>query len=701
MTLLSPQERSNHQNTGRRNVGDRSIHNNSSNNDRDPSTAELGESRTTFSRGTSTPVTALKETQDHSETEVDCLDGFGFDDDGDLAGFGNVLDCGTDDSFVGGEWTDDEAVPHEEEHANDAEKLSGGGSSPRSTLIGADWQGSEPLSDDFTDCMLEDRERVICGVLQPGNYRSLSIEKVAALQEEDLVKASEILGLRQSSVRLLLRDQKWDVEQLLTSFIEEGKRAQLCSSAGVPFSENTTNATSACDSSSSSSSSSSSVGSNSADAEEMECSVCMDNILVSGAVSMECGHRFCRSCWKDHLDVKIKLDCQSGSHIRCLQRGCMLTVDEELVKKLVDHDTYQRYMRLLMRSYIDENHTLAHCPFPNCEHIVHIFSLGDLAVNVYCQDGHFFCFACHEDPHLPATCEMRSAWQKRRNQGSEDSTNWILSNTKQCPGCKRPTEKNGGCNHVTCSTCQTHWCWICVGIFDSQTVYRHSCNAFNDDNAWDNNTKAQQAKQLLERFTHYSDRYENHDRSKRFEKRLRKTTETKMIALSEKEEGHSWMDVRYLGECTDHLIRCREILKYSYVFAFYRFNPQGCHKELLGRGRPFASYSELQSAKLQFEFHQEELEGNTERLSRMLESSVDEITQQADYRVKVLDQTKLVMKKFHAMFGVVDRIYNEGATGSFENGTCYPPLPRKLQQASASASASASARAPARASARA
>jgi len=32
---------------------------------------------------------------------------------------------------------------------------------------------------------------------------------------------------------------------------------------------------------------------------------------------------------------------------------------------------------------------------------------------------------------------------------------------KQCPGCRADTERNGGCNTMTCSQCQIVWCWDC------------------------------------------------------------------------------------------------------------------------------------------------------------------------------------------------------------------------------------------------
>jgi len=39
---------------------------------------------------------------------------------------------------------------------------------------------------------------------------------------------------------------------------------------------------------------------------------------------------------------------------------------------------------------------------------------------------------------------------------------WKRRNTKQCPNCRTPIEKNGGCNHMTCKQCGCNFCWICA-----------------------------------------------------------------------------------------------------------------------------------------------------------------------------------------------------------------------------------------------
>jgi len=45
---------------------------------------------------------------------------------------------------------------------------------------------------------------------------------------------------------------------------------------------------------------------------------------------------------------------------------------------------------------------------------------------------------------------------------------------KECPGCRRLTEKNGGCNHMTCQQCRCHWCWICGDRIDGDIGWHYS-----------------------------------------------------------------------------------------------------------------------------------------------------------------------------------------------------------------------------------
>mmetsp|Transcript_28694 Transcript_28694/g.95261 ORF Transcript_28694/g.95261 Transcript_28694/m.95261 type:complete len:964 (+) Transcript_28694:65-2956(+) len=74
---------------------------------------------------------------------------------------------------------------------------------------------------------------------------------------------------------------------------------------------------------------------------------------------------------------------------------------------------------------------------------------------------HFECGECVEARVLAA-----ARTEEEREQAMKD-------NTKECPGCKAPTVKLSGCNHITCTQCPVHWCWQCGEKFLEGEIYDH------------------------------------------------------------------------------------------------------------------------------------------------------------------------------------------------------------------------------------
>ncbi len=54
---------------------------------------------------------------------------------------------------------------------------------------------------------------------------------------------------------------------------------------------------------------------------------------------------------------------------------------------------------------------------------------------------------------LQVRCDTVRKWITK-NSAESENLNWILANTKPCPKCHRPIEKNQGCMHMTCSQCR-------------------------------------------------------------------------------------------------------------------------------------------------------------------------------------------------------------------------------------------------------
>lgn len=104
---------------------------------------------------------------------------------------------------------------------------------------------------------------------------------------------------------------------------------------------------------------------------------------------------------------------------------------------------------------------------------------------VQCDCSLIWCFGCKLEGHYPATCEAIEWYNKQNNRSTrvtaEDNLatlNWLNKFTQDCPACKSPIEKNGGCNHMTCRTCGGHFCWVCRGQWTGGTHY--SCSSPSD-----------------------------------------------------------------------------------------------------------------------------------------------------------------------------------------------------------------------------
>lgn len=95
-----------------------------------------------------------------------------------------------------------------------------------------------------------------------------------------------------------------------------------------------------------------------------------------------------------------------------------------------------------------------------------------------CKCSGTFCFTCKNEAHRPVDCETVRQWNVKNSAESENLT-WIIANTKPCPKCQRPIEKNQGCMHMTCSQCSYEFCWLCLGSWKEHgdgTGGYYACN---------------------------------------------------------------------------------------------------------------------------------------------------------------------------------------------------------------------------------
>lgn len=208
----------------------------------------------------------------------------------------------------------------------------------------------------------------------------------------------------------------------------------------------------------------------------VECKICMDMTAYPDCTFLSaCDHAFCDSCVSTLLDHNI----QEGTlkDCKCPETDCGVPIPPALVKSVVNAETYARYERLLLQSCLGTMNDVIYCPLLNCQTAMVLNQNEPQAMCASCL--HAFCLKCMqpahqegvvcsrvEDEYLNADEDGRKALEeaygKEKLQAlleAKKNGEWLKGNTKPCPRCGTSIEKNGGCNHMTCTQCRREFPW--------------------------------------------------------------------------------------------------------------------------------------------------------------------------------------------------------------------------------------------------
>jgi len=201
-----------------------------------------------------------------------------------------------------------------------------------------------------------------------------------------------------------------------------------------------------------------------------------------------------------------------------------------------------------------------------------------------------------------------------KNSAESENISWIRANTKKCPKCHKPIEKNQGCNHMICSKaggCGHEFCWLCLGEWSTHgtsTGGYYQCNIYDkqakEGKHTDEETTRQKAKHALDKYIFYFERFMDHDRGMKLTVREENDIESKVQTLHDK-HGFEIIELELLYDALRQVRACRRVLKWTYVYGYY-----------LDEGGPENNL---------FEYLQKNLEQKTDCLHEMLEKDFDGI----------------------------------------------------------------------------
>jgi len=416
-------------------------------------------------------------------------------------------------------------------------------------------------------------------------FEVLEKEKLEEMMLADVTHVANMLELDKGEASLILREFQWSLDRFENLYFDNPAKYNASAGVIIPTTGAKDKTTPGDD-----------------DEEEFECPVCMNDVPAADAVALGCGHRFCIECWQNHLKVNAESLGANCTRATCMSSDCPAVIPYTVWQRLAEPAVFDRFWYFFMKDFVERNKQYVFCINPKCGRAIHCKEVVMNAPVVECECGARFCFQCGQEKHNPATCKQLAQWQERLSS-DDDSMKMIKATTKPCFHCGWPTERNNGCNHMTCSQCHGEWCWMCRG--DWKTHGQHtggffSCNRYATSEAKKLDEWADQYKKSNERYQHYYSRYFNHDSSR---KELENKVESlrQAAAAQSRKTGVSYDDV---NDAIKLAIDCRTVLKYTYVYGFFLEDP-----DMLAF----------------FEYLQANAEGITERLCEIINKPVEEI----------------------------------------------------------------------------
>ncbi|CAL9158720.1 unnamed protein product [Musa hybrid cultivar] len=484
---------------------------------------------------------------------------------------------------------------------------------------GSSYSLEEDHGDDLNDLLVEEPIEKIWTTASV-----ISAESLLAAQKEVLQNVMSLLLINEQQARSLLIYYRWNVQKVYDSFERKGKEP-LFQEAGVVISDDRDLDI---------------LGSSTA---VITCNVCFEDVAVLDATKMDCGHLFCNDCWTQNFIIRIK---DGERTIRCMDTKCNAICDDVIIRNLVsrkDPCLAERFERFLLESYVEDNDNIKWCPSnPHCGNAIRVD--GSNVFEVECICGFQFCFNCSLEAHSPCSCQMWKLWVQKCGDES-GNTDWIMVNTKPCPKCNKLVEKNGGCNLVRCR-CDQHFCWLCGGACGAEhtwsTITGHTCNSFTQKKEM----SLLAAKQRLQRYMHYFNRYMTHADSSKKENTLNENIQRK---ISESENKNSMIkDYSWVLDGSRQLLRSRRVLKYTYPLAFYVFGDELFKDKMTPEEKEIKQHL--------FEDLQQQLETNVERLSMYIEKDFYDFNdeQVIELKYQVVNLNRVVNKFCGQMYKYIE-----------------------------------------------
>ena len=215
---------------------------------------------------------------------------------------------------------------------------------------------------------------------------------------------------------------------------------------------------------------------------ENHCIVCFSHVhgVTERATEHCCKAYVCRACMRGVVSTKVN---DGNVRIPCPNPECDKFIHQEEVVRVIgrDKELRNKYERFLVDAAQDESKkTCPRCCLITEHRLPRKFRLKEEDVKLRCASCDLeWCFKCHAPWHAGLTCKTFKTGEaqfKDWTKGTCVATN--DANCRQCPTCRVYIQRNEGCDHMTCSRCESEFCYKCGGLYVPLTNHRNPLSIF-------------------------------------------------------------------------------------------------------------------------------------------------------------------------------------------------------------------------------
>ncbi|CAG9460558.1 unnamed protein product [Pedinophyceae sp. YPF-701] len=505
----------------------------------------------------------------------------------------------------------------------------------------------------------DDENEVVLTQTKQEPFEVWDVEEVAKRLESILRQVSDITTLGRSDAARLLRKFEWNTERGQEEWFS--RQAELQEELGIAREPVPAPP----------------------DQKEATCGICWTDKPASEMTSGPCGHPFCADCWRHHLAAQLEMKDAKNAllSMRCMQPGCGCAISLETYRHVVDDAFAEKYRRHELEDFVEASRAVRHCPAADCAACVHTLRPSQAAQEVTCSCGTRFCFDCSEEPHRPSSCHMVQKWLAK-SSAEAANMQWILANTKPCPKCQRPIEKNAGCMHMNCSQCRYEFCWLCLQDWSKHgegTGGFYNCNMYEERRRQGEFSKEERmkkgAQRALDRWVHYFERYDFHTRGSRsWQEELAKRSMRKISENTATPESQ----LKFKAEVGAMLAECKRVLKWTYCYGYWTWGVQdpeeGAVPEALQQRRAFFEFNQGFAELLCEKLYQtlkdglERFEGQTAARARREHPDLSDREIQGKiaeewsaWRADLMSRCQVTEKSFHNLITELERGFDRAA----------------------------------------